>query len=59
MEAGWNSLVDKAQAALRAGEVSAERLRGAVPGEYNQAVRDNFARLEATTAAATGLSRTL
>lgn len=43
---GWAALVDKVRVALRAGEVSAERLREALPGEYNRAVRDNFARLE-------------
>lgn len=46
VEAGWDALVDKVRASLRAGEVSAERLREAVPGEYNRAVRDNFARLD-------------
>lgn len=46
VEAGWDKLVDKVRASLRTGEVSAERLREAVPGEYNRAVRDNFALLE-------------
>lgn len=48
VEAGWDALVDKVRAALRSGEISAERLREALPGERNRAVRDNFARLEAT-----------
>lgn len=52
VEAGWGALVDKVRAALRAGEVSADRLREAVPGEYNRAVRDNFARLESSALAA-------
>lgn len=52
VEAGWDTLVDKVRASLRAGEVSAERLREAVPGEYNRAVRDNFARLDAALAVA-------
>jgi len=46
VETGWDALVDKVRASVRAGEISAERLRDAVPGEYNRAVRDNFARLE-------------
>ena len=46
VEAGWDSLARKVRVALRTGEISAERLREAVPGEYNRAVRDNFARLE-------------
>ncbi len=48
VEAGWDALVEKVRTALRSGEVSATRLREAVPGEYNRSVRDNFARLEAT-----------
>jgi hypothetical protein len=53
VESGWNTLVVNVRASLDAGEVSAERLRVAVPGEYNRAVRDNFARLiEATTVTA-------
>jgi hypothetical protein len=52
VEAGWGALVEKVRAALRAGEVSAERLREAVPGEHNRAVRDNFARLESSVLAA-------
>ncbi len=46
VEAGWDTLVAKVRASLRTGEISAERLRGAVPGEYNRAARDNFAKLD-------------
>ena len=53
VEAGWCALVKKVRAALRAGEVNAARLREAVPGERNRAVRDNFARLESSVLAAT------
>ena len=52
VEAGWDTLVEKVRASLHAGEISAARLRDAVPGEYNRAVRDNFARLEETLAVA-------
>lgn len=52
VEAGWDTLVAKVRASLCAGEVSTARLREAVPGEYNRAVRDNFARLEETLAIA-------
>jgi len=53
VEAGWDALVAKVDASLRAREISAGRLREAVPGEYNRAVRDNFARLGKALAAAT------
>lgn len=52
VEAGWDALVGKVRSALRAGEIRAERLREAVPGEHNRAVRDNFARLVTATMAA-------
>ncbi|TAK69199.1 MAG: hypothetical protein EPO13_08325 [Actinomycetota bacterium] len=52
VEAGWDALVAKVRASLRAGEIRAERLREAVHGEYNRAVRDNFARLDETLAVA-------
>jgi len=52
VEAGWDTLARKVRAALRAGEIHPDRLRDAVPGEYNRAVRDNFARLEASALAA-------
>lgn len=52
VEAGWDTLVAKVRASLRAGEISAARLREAMPGEYNRAVRDNFARLDETLAVA-------
>ena len=52
VETGWDALVDKVRASVRAGEISAERLRDAVPGEHNRAVRDNFARLETDALAA-------
>lgn len=53
VEAGWDALVDRFRASLANREVDLERLRAAVPGEYNRAVRDNFAKLvEATTVAA-------
>ena len=45
VEAGWDALVDRFRASLANREVDLERLRAAVPGEYNRAVRDNFARL--------------
>jgi hypothetical protein len=51
-EAGWDALADNVSAALQAGEISADRLRNVVPGEYNRAVRDNFARLETAMMAA-------
>jgi hypothetical protein len=47
VEAGWDALVRRVRDALRSGEVRGDLLRAAVPGEYNGAVRDNFARLEA------------
>jgi len=47
VEAGWETLVRKVRAATRADEIRVNLLRAAVPGEYNRAVRDNFARLEA------------
>ena len=46
VEAGWDVLAMKVGAALRSGEIRSERLRETVPGEYNRAVRDNFARLD-------------
>jgi len=46
VEAGWAELVRKVRAAAEAGEVRVDDLRAAVAGEYNRAVRDNFARLE-------------
>lgn len=52
VEAGWGALVEKVRVALRAGEVSSDRLREAVPGEHNRAVRNNFARLESSVLAA-------
>lgn len=52
VEAGWDVLARKVRSALRAGEVRSHLLREAVPGEYNRAVRDNFARLESSVLAA-------
>ncbi len=53
VEAGWGALADRFRISLSNGEVDLERLREAVPGEYNRAVRDNFAQLiEATAGAA-------
>lgn len=52
VEAGWDALVRKVRAAARTGEIRVELLRAAVPGEYNRAVRDNFARLEPVALAA-------
>lgn len=52
VEAGWDVLVDRVRTSLRSSEVDLERLREAVPGEYNRAVRDNFARLVEATAVA-------
>lgn len=46
VEAGWDVLASKVRTALRTGEIRGDRLREVVPGEYNRAVRDNFARLE-------------
>lgn len=46
VEAVWATFVAKVRAAISSGEISAARLRETVPGEYNRAVRDNFARLE-------------
>lgn len=46
VEAVWATFVAKVRAAINSGEISAARLRETVPGEYNRAVRDNFARLE-------------
>jgi hypothetical protein len=48
VEAGWDTLVRKVRVAARAGEIRVDLLRAAVPGEYNRAVRENFARLEPT-----------
>jgi hypothetical protein len=48
VEAGWDTLVRKVRVATRAGEIRGDLLRAAVPGEHNRAVRENFARLEAT-----------
>ena len=36
----------KVRHAVKAGEVSVDTMSTVVPGEYNRAVRDNFARLE-------------
>lgn len=52
VEAGWDALVDRFSASLANREVDLERLRTAVPGEYNRAVRDNFARLVESSATA-------
>jgi len=52
VEAGWDVLARKVRSALRSGEISSDRLREAVPGEYNRAVRNNFARLESSVLAA-------
>ncbi|MFT3871458.1 MAG: hypothetical protein QM714_02250 [Nocardioides sp.] len=52
VEAGWDALVDRFRASLGNREVDQERLRAAVPGEYNRAVRDNFARLVESLAVA-------
>lgn len=38
-------MVDRFRASLANREVDLEKLRTAVPGEYNRAARDNFARL--------------
>jgi len=52
VESGWDVLTTKVGTALRAGKISVDRLRNAIPGEYNRAVRANFARLEASAVAA-------
>ena len=52
VEAGWDTLVDRFRASLANREVDLEKLRAAVPGEYNRAVRDNFARLVEASAVA-------
>lgn len=52
VEVGWDALVAKVRASLRAGEINADRLLEAVPGEYSRAVRDNFTRLVETLAVA-------
>lgn len=52
VEAGWDALVNQFRASLANREVDLERLRAAVPGEYNRAVRDNFARLVEASAVA-------
>jgi len=52
VEAGWDTLVDRFRAALANREVDLEKLRAAAPGEYNRAVRDNFARLVEASAGA-------
>lgn len=52
VEAGWDVLIDRFYASLANGEVDLDRLREALPGEYNRAVRDNFALLAEAAAAA-------
>lgn len=52
VEVGWDALVDRFRASLANREVDLEKLRAAVPGEYNRAVRDNFAKLVAATTVA-------
>lgn len=49
VEAGWDELVRKVRHAVKIGEVSVDTIRTVVPGEYNRAARDNFARLESDT----------
>ncbi len=49
-EMSWTVLVEKVRTALASGEINLAGLRDAVPGEYNRAVRDNFARLNAAVA---------
>lgn len=46
VEAGWDELVRNVRHAVKIGEVRVDMMRTVVPGEYNRAVRDNFARLE-------------
>lgn len=46
VEAGWDELVRKVRHAVKVGEVRVDMMRTVVPGEYNRAVRENFARLE-------------
>ena len=53
VEAGWDALVGRVRSAVQAGEIRVDVLRASVPGEYNRAVRDNFARLEAEALGAT------
>lgn len=45
VEAGWSALAQKVRDALAGGEVSEGRLRVAVAGERNVAVRENFDKL--------------
>ena len=45
VESGWSALVRKVRDALACGEVVEVRLRVAVAGEWNVAVRENFDRL--------------
>lgn len=52
VEAGWDTLVDNVRNSLRAGEISAERLREAATGEFYRTVRVNFARLDTDALAA-------
>lgn len=52
VEAGWETLVARFDASLANREVDLDNLRAAVPGEYNRAVRDNFARLVETSTVA-------
>lgn len=52
VEAGWETLVARFDASLANREVDLDNLRAAVPGEYNRAVRDNFARLVQTSTVA-------
>jgi hypothetical protein len=47
VEAGWDALVGKVRDAVLAGGIRVDVLRASVPGEFNRAARDNFARLEA------------
>ena len=46
VEAGWGELVRKVRDAVEVGEIRIDVMRTVVPGEYNPAVRDNFALLE-------------
>ena len=47
VEAGWSTLVRKVRDALAGSEANEDRLRDAVAGERNVAVRENFDRLVA------------
>ena len=51
VEAGWTALVRKVRDAFASGEVVEGRLRVAVTGERNVAVRENFDRLVSDLAA--------